>query len=54
MPDISVSWYDGYGNSHNSPVYFVDPVWDRFLITTDDKNFQWVSIEDCELLKEET
>lgn len=25
MPDISVRWYDSYGNSHNSPVYFVDP-----------------------------
>ena len=54
MPDISVRWYDSYGNSHNSPVYFVDPVWDRFLITTDSKNFKWVTIEDCELLKEET
>lgn len=54
MTDISVCWYDIYGNSHNSPVYFVDPAWNRFLITTDGKNFQWVSIEDCELLKEET
>lgn len=51
MPDIFVRWYDDYGNSHNSPVYFVDPVRDRFLVVTESKKFCWVSTSDCELLK---
>lgn len=52
MPDIYVVWYDNYGNPHNSPVYFVDSVRDRFLVVSEDKNFCWVSTSDCELLKE--
>lgn len=51
MPDIFVVWYDNYGGSHNSLVYFVDSVRDRFLIVDEDKNFRWVSTKDCELLK---
>lgn len=50
MPDIYVCWYDDYGNSHNSPVYFVDSTRDRFLVVDEDKNFRWVSTSDCELL----
>lgn len=52
MPDIFVCWNDDYGNSHNSPVYFVDSVRDRFLVVSESKNFYWVSTSDCELLKE--
>ena len=52
MPDIYVRWYDEYGCSNNSPVYFVDNVRDRFLVVNEDKNFRWVSTSDCELLKE--
>ena len=52
MPDIFVCWNDDYGNSHNSPVYFVDSVRDRFLVVSESKNFHWVSTSDCELLKE--
>ena len=52
MPDIYVRWYDEYGNSHNSPVYFVDYVRDRFLVVDKNKNFRWVSTSNCELLKE--
>lgn len=52
MPDIFVVWYDNYGGSHNSPVYFVDSVRDRFLVVDEDKNFRWVSTNDCELLKQ--
>lgn len=51
MPDIFVRWYDGYGRSNDSPVYFVDPVRDRFLVVTDSKNFYWVSTGNCELLE---
>ena len=32
MPDISVEWYNNYYKPHNSTVYFVDAVRDRFLI----------------------
>ena len=52
MPDIYVRWYDEYGCSNNSPVYFVDYVRDRFLVVDENKNFRWVSTSDCELLKE--
>ena len=52
MPDIYVRWYDEYGCSHNSPVYFVDSTRDRFLVVDENKNFRWVSTSDCELLKE--
>lgn len=46
MPDIFVRWYDDYGNSHNSPVYFVDSTRDRFLVVDGDRNFRrayWVA-----------
>lgn len=52
MSDIFVTWYDNYGCSHDSPVYFVDSVRDRFLVVNEDKIFHWVSTSDCELLKE--
>lgn len=51
MVNFCVVWYDNYGNSHNSPVYFVDGVRDRFLVVNEDKIFRWVSTNDCELLK---
>lgn len=51
MPDIYVRWYDEYGNSHNSPVYCVDSVRDRFLVVNENNNFRWVSTNDCEFLK---
>ena len=51
MPDIFFFYNDDYGNSHNSPVYFVDSVRDRFLVVSESKNFYWVPTSDCELLK---
>lgn len=51
MPDISVIWYDDYYVPHNSPVYFVDAVRDRFLVVDEHNKFHWVSTNDCELLK---
>lgn len=53
MPDILVLWYDDYGNSHNSPVYCIDSVRDRFLVVTGGGNFHWVSTSDCELLMDD-
>lgn len=53
MSDIFVRWYDDYGCSHDSKVYFVDSVRDRFLVVTDHKTFYWVSTGDCELLEGE-
>lgn len=53
MPDILVLWYDDYGNSHNSPVYCIDSVRDRFLVLNEDKNFRWVSTSDCELIDDD-
>ena len=52
MPDIFVTWYDYYGCSHDSPVYFVDSVRDRFLVVDEDNDFYWVSTGDCQLLKQ--
>lgn len=52
MTDIYVCWYDNYGDPHNSPVYFVDSVRDRFLVVDEHKHFYWVSTNDCELLKQ--
>lgn len=52
MPDILVVWYDNYNYKHNSPVYFVDSVRDRFLVVDEDKSFHWVPTSDCVLLKE--
>jgi len=52
MRDICVLWYDDPGCSHESPVYFVDPTRDRFLVVDEDKNFHWVDTDMCELLKE--
>ena len=53
MPDIYVVWYDNYGNPHNSSVYFVDSVRDRFLVVSEDKTFHWVSTSDCELIDDD-
>jgi hypothetical protein len=53
MPDIYVVWYDDYGNSHNSPVYCIDSVRDRFLVLNEDRNFRWVSTSDCELMDDD-
>ena len=50
MPDIYVVWYDDYGNSHDSPVYCIDSVMDRFLVLPEDRNFRWVFISDCEVM----
>lgn len=52
MPDIFVTWYDNHGCSHDSPVYFVDSVRDRFLVVDKDKDFYWVSTSNCQLLKQ--
>ena len=52
MTDISVIWYDDYYESHNSPVYFVDAVRDRFLVVDKDNEFHWVSTNDCKLLEQ--
>lgn len=49
MPEFFVVWYDDYGVPHNSLVYFVDPIRDRFLVAHEDKNFRWISTSDCEL-----
>lgn len=51
MPDIYVCWCDDYGNSHNSPVYSVDPINNCFLVIDEYKDFHWVSISACELLQ---
>lgn len=53
MLDIYVVWYDDYGNSHNSPVYCIDSVRDRFLVLNEDRNFRWVSTSDCELMDDD-
>lgn len=50
MPDIYVVWYDDYGNSHNSLVYCIDSVMDRFLVLNEDRNFRWVFISDCKVM----
>ena len=44
MPEIYITWYDEYDypKEKESRVYFVD----------DNKNFHWVSTDDCKLLKE--
>lgn len=52
MPDILVVWYDDYGVPHNSPIYFVDSVRDRFLVANEDKKFLWVPTDDCEIIEE--
>ena len=50
MFDIYVVWHDDYGISHNSPVYCIDSVRDRFLVLNEDRNFHWVFISDCEVM----
>lgn len=50
MPNIFVAWYDNYGYSHNSQVYFVDSDMERFFVVDESRNFRWVSTSDCELL----
>lgn len=35
-----------------SRVYSVDSTRDRFLVVDENKNFHWVSTNDCDLLKE--
>ena len=49
MPEFFVIWYDDNGVPHDSLVYFVDPIRDRFLVAHEDKNFRWISTSDCEL-----
>lgn len=51
MNNFSVTWYDNYGASHESAVYSVDSVRDRFLVVDENKNFYWVFTSNCELLK---
>ena len=53
MPEFFVIWYDDCGVPHDSLVYFVDPIRDRFLVAHEDKTFRWISTIDCEL-KEKT
>ena len=50
MSDMYVVWYDDYGNSHNSTIYGIDSVRDRFLVLNEDRNFRWVFISDCEVM----
>lgn len=54
MPEIYVIWYDEYDYPcpKESRVYFVDSTRDRFLVVDDNKNFHWVSTDECKLLKE--
>lgn len=52
MPEIYIRWYDQYGCSHDSAVYFVDSVRDRFLVVDENKNFHWVFTNECDLVKE--
>ena len=54
MPEIYVTWYDEYDypKEKESRVYFVDSTRDRFLVVADNKNFHWVSTDECKLLKE--
>lgn len=52
MPEIYICWYDQYDCPHNSAVYFVDSVRDRFLVVDENKNFHWVPTNACELIKE--
>ena len=49
MHEFFVIWYDDCGVPHDSLVYFVDPIRDRFLVAHEDKNFRWISTSDCEL-----
>lgn len=50
MSDMNVVWYDDYGNSHNSPIYGIDSVMDRFLVLNEDGNLRWVFISDCKVM----
>lgn len=52
MPEIYIRWYDQYGCSCDSAVYFVDSIRDRFLVVDENKNFHWVFTDECELVKE--
>lgn len=52
MPYIYVLWYDDYGCSHESRVYFVDATRDLFLVVDEKQNFHWINTDECELLKE--
>lgn len=49
IPEFFVIWYDDCGVPHDSLVYFVDSIRDRFLVADEDKNFRWVSTIGCEL-----
>lgn len=49
IPEFFVIWYDDCDVPHDSLVYFVDPIRDRFLVAHEDKNFRWISTSDCEL-----
>lgn len=47
---IRVSWYDDYDCPHESEVYFVDSVRDRFLVADENDDFHWVPTKECTLL----
>lgn len=51
MGNFCVIWYDEYGTSHESVVYSVDSVRDRFLVVDENKYFHWVFTSNCEFLK---
>ena len=49
MPEFFVIWYDDYDVPHDSLVYFVDTIRDRFLVAHEDNTFRWISTSGCEL-----
>lgn len=49
MPEFFVIWHDDYDVPHDSLVYFVDPIRDRFLVAHEDNTFRWISTSGCEL-----
>ena len=53
MIDFDVFWDDEYGNSTISKVYYIDATGDRFLVTTANGRFKWVSTDDCEIVEED-
>lgn len=50
--DLTVYCEIGYCY-HNSKVYAIDSVRDRFLVVDDLGYFHWVNTEDCQLVKED-
>lgn len=54
MIDFDVRYYDDYNVAHDSRVYYIDPIRDRFLVVRYENNeFYWVNTSECELITED-